>query len=237
MVKHGKRFRRLADQHAGDPNHKHADIAEAIKVVKSCASAKFDETVDVAVRLGIDPRHSDQQVRGTVVLPHGTGKTIRVLVLAKGEKAKEAEAAGADLAGADEYLAKIKEGWLDFDAVVATPDMMAEVGKLGKVLGPRGLMPNPKTGTVTFDVTKAVKELKAGKIEFRVDKGGNLHVPVGKASFGPDALYDNVRAFLNEILRAKPAAAKGAYVKSVTLSTTMGPGIKIDPVAVSGPKA
>ena len=236
-MKHGKRFRRLADQFAGDPNHKHTDIAEAIKVVKACASTKFDETVDVAVRLGIDPRHSDQQVRGTVVLPHGTGKTIRVLVLAKADKAKEAEAAGADLAGADEYLAKIKEGWLEFDAVVATPDMMAEVGKLGKILGPRGLMPNPKTGTVTFDVTKAVKELKAGKIEFRVDKGANLHVPVGKASFEPEALLANVKAFLNEILRAKPAAAKGHYVRSVTMSTTMGPGVKIDPVVLSGPKA
>jgi large subunit ribosomal protein L1 len=236
-VKHGKRFRRLADQFAGDPNHKHTDIGEALKAVKACASTKFDETVDVAVRLGIDPRHSDQQVRGTVVLPHGTGKTIRVLVLAKPDKAKEAEAAGADFAGADDMLGKIKEGWLDFDAVVATPDMMAEVGKLGKVLGPRGLMPNPKTGTVTFDVTKAVKELKAGKIEFRVDKGGNLHVPVGKASFGNDALLANLNAFLHEIMRARPSAAKGAYVRSITLSTTMGPGIKIDPVTVQGQKA
>jgi large subunit ribosomal protein L1 len=236
-VKSGKRYRRLADEHAGDPNRKLEDLAEAIKAVKACAKAKFDETVDVAVRLGVDPKHADQQVRGTVVLPHGTGKTVRVLVLAKGEKAKEAEAAGADFAGADEFLAKIKDGWLDFDAIVATPDMMAEVGKLGKVLGPRGLMPNPKTGTVTFDVTKAVKELKAGKIEFRVDKGGNLHIPVGKASFQEDALLANLKAFLAEILRVKPSAAKGAYVKSVTLSTTMGPGIKVDPVAVSGPKA
>jgi large subunit ribosomal protein L1 len=236
-VKSGKRYRRLAEEHAGDPNRKLDDLAAAIKAVKSCAKAKFDETVDVAVRLGVDPKHADQQVRGTVVLPHGTGKTVRVLVLAKGEKAREAEAAGADFAGAEDFLAKIKDGWLDFDAVVATPDMMAEVGKLGKVLGPRGLMPNPKTGTVTFDVTKAVKELKAGKIEFRVDKGGNLHIPVGKASFDEAALLANLQAFLAEILRARPSAAKGAYVKSVTLSTTMGPGIKVDPVAVSGPKA
>jgi large subunit ribosomal protein L1 len=190
--------------------------------------------VDVAVRLGVDPRHADQQVRGTVVLPNGTGKSIRVLVLTKGEKVKEAEAAGADMAGSDEFLTKIKEGWLEFDAMVATPDMMAEVGKLGKVLGPRGLMPNPKAGTVTFDVTKAVKELKAGKIEFRVDKGSNVHVPIGKASFQEEALLQNLRAFLAEIIRAKPAAAKGAYIKSVTLSTTMGPGVKIDPQAVVG---
>ncbi len=233
----GKRFRRLFDTHAADPLKKLTDLDEAVKVVKSCASTKFDETVDVAVRLGIDPRHADQQVRGTVVLPNGTGKTIRVLVLAKPEKAKEAEAAGADMAGAEEYLEKIRGGWLDFDAVVSTPDMMAEVGKLGKVLGPRGLMPNPKAGTVTFDVAKAVKELKAGKIEFRVDKGGNLHAPVGKASFNETALSENLKAFLNEVMRLKPAAAKGAYVRSVTLSTTMGPGIKVDPAVVAGTKA
>jgi large subunit ribosomal protein L1 len=236
-MKHGKRFRRLSETHAGDPNRKLGDIAEAVKVVKACASAKFDETIDVAVRLGIDPRHSDQQVRGTVVLPNGTGKSIRVLVLTKGDKVKEAEAAGADMAGAEEYLEKIRGGWLDFDAVVATPDMMAEVGKLGKILGPRGLMPNPKAGTVTFDVTRAVRELKAGKIEFRVDKGGNLHVPVGKASFNEAAILENVRVFLNEVVRLKPSATKGAYVKSVTLSTTMGPGIKVDPQAVVAAKA
>lgn len=237
-MKQGKRYRRLAEQFASDPMFKHPDLPGAVKAVKACAKAKFDETVDVALRLGIDPRHSDQQVRGTVVLPHGTGKSVRVLVLTKGDKIKEAEAAGADMAGADEFLGKIKEGWLDFDAVVATPDMMAEVGKLGKILGPRGLMPNPKTGTVTFDVTKAVKELKAGKIEFRVDKGGNLHVPFGKASFNEDALLQNLEAFLAEVMRARPAAAKGAYLKSVTLSTTMGPGIKVDPqVVLSAHKA
>jgi large subunit ribosomal protein L1 len=231
-MKHGKRYRHLSESYASDPTKKLGDLGDAVRAVKACATAKFDETVDVAVRLGIDPRHAEQQVRGTVVLPNGTGKTIRVLVLTKGDKVKEAETAGADFAGAEEFLGKIKEGWLDFDAVVATPDMMAEVGKLGKILGPRGLMPNPKAGTVTFDVTKAVRELKAGKIEFRVDKGGNLHVPVGKASFKEEALLENLRTFLHEIMRARPSAAKGAYVKSVTLSTTMGPGIKIDPQAV-----
>jgi large subunit ribosomal protein L1 len=236
-MRHGKRFRGLHDTWASDPTKKLGDIQEAVKAIKACASAKFDETVDVAIRLGIDPRHADQQVRGTVVLPNGTGKSIKVLVLTKGDKVREAEAAGADYAGAEEFLEKIRGGWLEFDAVVATPDMMAEVGKLGKVLGPRGLMPNPKAGTVTFDVTKAVKELKAGKIEFRVDKGGNLHVPVGKASFKEDALTENLRSFLNEVMRLKPAAAKGAYVKSVTLSTTMGPGIKLDPAVVAGTKA
>ncbi len=234
MAKQGKRYNSLVQAVSSDPLFKHAELEGAIQAVKSCAKAKFDETVDVAIRLGVDPRHADQQVRGTVVLPNGTGKSIRVLVLTKGEKVKEAEAAGADMAGSDEFLTKIKEGWLEFDAMVATPDMMAEVGKLGKVLGPRGLMPNPKAGTVTFDVTKAVKELKAGKIEFRVDKGSNVHVPIGKASFQEDALLQNLRAFLAEIIRAKPAAAKGAYIKSVTLSTTMGPGVKIDPQAVVG---
>lgn len=234
MAKQGKRYNSLVQAVSSDPLFKHTELEGAIQAVKSCAKAKFDETVDVAIRLGVDPRHADQQVRGTVVLPNGTGKSIRVLVLTKGEKVKEAEAAGADMAGSDEFLTKIKEGWLEFDAMVATPDMMAEVGKLGKVLGPRGLMPNPKAGTVTFDVTKAVKELKAGKIEFRVDKGSNVHVPIGKASFQEDALLQNLRAFLAEIIRAKPAAAKGAYIKSVTLSTTMGPGVKIDPQAVVG---
>lgn len=234
MAKMGKRYGGLFQQVASDPLFKHDNLENAVKAVKSCAKAKFDETVDVAIRLGVDPRHADQQVRGTVVLPNGTGKTIRVLVLTKGEKVKEAEAAGADMAGSDAFLTKIKEGWLDFDAMVATPDMMAEVGKLGKILGPRGLMPNPKAGTVTFDVTKAVKELKAGKIEFRVDKGSNVHVPIGKASFNEAALLQNLQAFLAEIVRAKPAAAKGAYIKSVTLSTTMGPGVKIDPQVVVG---
>ena len=234
MAKQGKRYRGLFEAVSADPLFKHTDLDGAVKAVKGCAKAKFDETVDVAVRLGVDPRHADQQVRGTVVLPNGTGKSIRVLVLTKVEKVKAAEAAGADMAGSDEFLGKIKEGWLEFDAMVATPDMMAEVGKLGRVLGPRGLMPNPKAGTVTFDVTKAVKELKAGKIEFRVDKGANVHVPIGKASFNEAALLQNLQAFLAEIIRAKPAAAKGAYIKSVTLSTTMGPGVKIDPQAVVG---
>lgn len=234
MGKMGKRYESLAQEVGKDPLFKHDNLENAVKAVKSCAKAKFDETIDVAIRLGVDPRHADQQVRGTVVLPNGTGKSIRVLVLTKGDKVKEAEAAGADMAGSEEFLGKIKEGWLEFDAMVATPDMMAEVGKLGKILGPRGLMPNPKAGTVTFDVSKAVKELKAGKIEFRVDKGSNVHVPIGKASFNERALLENLQAFLGEIVRAKPQAAKGAYIKSVTLSTTMGPGVKIDPQVVVG---
>jgi large subunit ribosomal protein L1 len=181
----------------------------------------------------VDPRHSDQLVRGTVVLPHGTGKSLRVLVLAKGDKVKEAEAAGADFVGSEEYVKKIQDGWLDVDAIVATPDLMGEVGKLGRVLGPRGLMPNPKSGTVTFDVAKAVKELKAGKIEFRVDKGSNVHAPVGKASFSEEKLLENASVFLRELLRAKPAAAKGHYIKSLTLSATMGPGITLDAATIT----
>jgi large subunit ribosomal protein L1 len=202
--------------------------AEAVQAVKEAAFAKFDETVEVAVNLGVDPRHADQIVRGTVVLPHGTGKTIRVLVIAQGDKAKEAEAAGADLVG-PEYIDKIKGGWLDCDVVIATPDMMGQVGPLGRILGPRGLMPNPKSGTVTMDVGRAVKDVKAGKIEFRVDKTGNLHAPIGKVSFAAGQLTENLTAFLDAIVRAKPAAAKGTYVRSVTASSTMGPGIRIDP--------
>jgi large subunit ribosomal protein L1 len=186
----------------------------------------------ISSHLGVDPRHSDQLVRGTVVLPHGTGKTLRVLVLCKGEKVREAEAAGAAFVGSDEYVKKILDGWLDVDAIVATPDMMGEVGKLGRVLGPRGLMPNPKSGTVTFDVTKAVNELKAGKIEFRVDKGSNVHAPVGKASFPEDRLLENANTFMRELLRARPAAAKGHYLKTLTMSSTMGPAITLDPAAV-----
>jgi large subunit ribosomal protein L1 len=202
-------------------------VAEAVGLVKQAAFAKFDETVDVAVSLGVDPRHADQVVRGTVVLPHGTGKSVRVLVIAQGDKAKEAEAAGADFVGV-EYVQKIKDGWLDCDVIVATPDVMGQLGQLGRVLGPRGLMPNPKAGTVTLDVTKAVREIKAGKIEFRVDKTGNVHAPVGKVSFKPEQLADNVHAFMETIARAKPAAAKGTYIKSATVSSTMGPGVKLD---------
>jgi large subunit ribosomal protein L1 len=230
-MKHGKTYRAAAElaQKAGRVQ----SLAEAVKLVKQTARAKFDETIVVSSHLGVDPRHSDQLVRGTVVLPHGTGKSLRVLVLCKGEKVKEAEAAGADFVGSDEFVKKIQDGWLDIDAIVATPDMMGEVGKLGRVLGPRGLMPNPKSGTVTFDVTKAVKELKAGKIEFRVDKGSNVHAPVGKASFSEEKLLENTATFLRELMRAKPAATKGTYIKSLTLSATMGPGITLDPSTVA----
>ena len=203
-------------------------ISEAVELVKKLANAKFDESVDVAVRLGVDPRHADQMVRGTVVLPHGTGKNVRVLVLTRGPKEQEAKEAGADYVGFDEYIKKIQEGWLDFDVVVATPDVMPEVGKLGKILGARGLMPNPKSGTVTNDVGKVVKELKAGKIQFRVDKAGIIHASIGKASFDAQKLIENFKALMSTILRLKPASAKGQYVKSVYLSSTMGPGIKID---------
>ena len=199
----------------------------ALSAVKSVAFAKFDETVEVSVHLGVDPRHADQIVRGTVVLPHGTGKTIRVLVIAQGEKLKEAEETGADFVGS-EYVDKIKAGWLECDVVIATPDMMSNVGQLGRILGPRGLMPNPKSGTVTMDVGRAVKEVKAGKIEYRVDKTGNLHAPVGKVSFSQAQLQENLSAFMDSVVRAKPAAAKGTYVKSVTLSSTMGPGVRVD---------
>lgn len=200
---------------------------DAISAVKSASFAKFDETVEVSVHLGVDPRHADQIVRGTVVLPHGTGKTTRVLVIAQGDKLKEAEEAGADFVG-PEYVEKIKAGWLECDVVIATPDMMSSVGQLGRILGPRGLMPNPKSGTVTMDVVRAVKEIKAGKIEYRVDKTGNLHAPVGKVSFSQQQLQDNLNAFMDSVVRAKPAAAKGTYVKSVTVSSSMGPGVRVD---------
>ncbi|MFA9410178.1 MAG: 50S ribosomal protein L1 [Deltaproteobacteria bacterium] len=204
-------------------------LSEAVSLVKELAFANFDESVDVAVRLGVDPKHADQMVRGAVVLPHGTGKTNRVLVFAKGEKVSEAEAAGADFVGGDDLVAKINEGWLDFDTVIATPDMMGQVGRLGRVLGPRGLMPNPKVGTVTFDVSKAVSEAKAGKVEFRVEKAGIVHAQVGKRSFGEPELAGNVKSLVGALVKAKPAAAKGTYLRSITLSSTMGPGIKVDP--------
>lgn len=228
MPRHGKRFA-AAKEKVESRLHQ---LEEAIGVVRKAAFAKFDESVEVSLRLGVNPRHADQMVRGTVVLPHGTGKSKRVLVIAGGEKVKEAEAAGADFVGGAEVVVKIQEGWLDFDAVIATPDMMREVGKLGKVLGPRGMMPNPKTGTVTFDVAGAVQEIKAGKVEFRVDKTAIIHVPVGRLSFDDAKLADNTRTLVRAVLRAKPAAAKGKYVKSIYVASTMGPGVAVDPDAV-----
>jgi large subunit ribosomal protein L1 len=204
-------------------------LDEAVSLMKELAFANFDESVDLAVRLGVDPKHADQMVRGAVVLPHGTGKTNRVLVFAKGEKVSEAEEAGADFVGGDDFVAKINEGWLDFDTVISTPDMMGQVGRLGRVLGPRGLMPNPKVGTVTFDVSKAVREAKAGKVEFRAEKAGIVHAQIGKRSFGETELAGNVKSLVGALVKAKPAAAKGTYLRSITLSSTMGPGIKIDP--------
>lgn len=230
MPAHGKKYndaRKLVDR------TKLYDPAEAMELVKKTATAKFDETVECAVRLGVDPRHADQMVRGAVVLPHGTGKEARVLVFAKGDKAKEAQEAGADYVGAEEYVEKIQQGWLDFDVAVATPDMMGMVGRLGRILGPKGLMPNPKTGTVTFDVKNAVREIKAGKIEYRVEKAGIVHAPIGKVSFTAEKLQDNFFALMDALIRAKPAAAKGTYIKSVAVSSTMGPGIKIAPTKVT----
>ena len=207
------------------------DVAEAVSLVEKTAVAKFDETVEAHVRLGVDGRHADQQVRGAVVLPHGTGKTVRVLVFAKGDKATEAEAAGADFVGAEELIPRIQnEGWFDFDVVVATPDMMGVVGRLGRVLGPKGLMPNPKAGTVTMDVTKAVNDIKAGKIEYRLDKANIIHCPVGKASFTEEQLTENFNTLMDAIIKAKPASAKGTYMKSVTITSTMGPGVKVNPL-------
>lgn len=212
-VDHGKRY----------------PLDEACSLVKATSFAKFDETVDLAVRLGVNPKHADQMVRGALVLPHGVGKSVRVLVFARGEKVAEAETAGADFVGGEDMVAKVSGGWLDFDTVIAAPDMMGQVGKLGRVLGPRGLMPNPKVGTVTFDIAKAVREAKAGKIEFRVEKAGIVHVPVGKCSFDATKLQDNVKALLGALLKAKPSTAKGTYLKGITLSSTMGPGVRIDP--------
>lgn len=225
MAKRGKNYQeavKLIDR------SKEYEIKEAVSLVKQVSKAKFDETVEVAFRLGVDPKKADQQIRGAMVLPHGTGKTQRVLVFAKGEKAKEAEAAGADYVGESDYINKINQGWFEFDVVVATPDMMAEVGKLGRVLGPKGLMPNPKTGTVTFDVEKAVKEIKAGKVEYRVDKSSNIHVPIGKVSFDDTKLVENFTALTEQIVKVKPQSAKGTYMKNVSISSTMGPGVKVD---------
>jgi large subunit ribosomal protein L1 len=235
MAKPGKRLKKAYE--GIDPNAAPIKVDEAVKQVKSRATAKFDETVEVAMNLNIDPRKQDQNVRGTVMLPHGTGKSVRVGVFARGDKAKEAEAAGADVVGAEDLAKRVEEGFMDFDTVVATPDMMGVVGRLGKVLGPRGLMPNPKVGTVTADVAKAIREVKAGKVEFRVEKAGIVHAPVGKASFAQDKLRDNINALLEVILKAKPASSKGVYLKSICLSTTMGPGVKIDAQAITNENA
>ena len=228
-MKHGKTYRQAVETVDRLKLH---DLDEAVEALKAMPAAKFDESVDLAVKLGVDPRHADQMVRGTVVLPHGTGKTVRVLVLTQGPKVEEAKGAGADHAGGDDYIAKLEGGWMDIDVIIATPDMMGKVGKLGRVLGPRGLMPNPKVGTVTMDVAKAVSEAKAGRVEYRVDKAGNIHCPVGRRSFENSALIENVEAVLRELMRAKPAAAKGNYMQSCSISSTMSPSVKIDSLKV-----
>ena len=225
MKTHGKKFRNAEKLRDVATNYQ---AKQALELVKKASFAKFDETVEVAIRLGVDPKHADQVVRGTVVLPAGTGKSVRVLVIATGDRAKEAEAEGADFVGADDMIAKIKDGWLDFDVLIATPDQMGKLGQLGRVLGPRGLMPNPKAGTVTTDVTKAVRETKAGKIEFRVDKSGNVQAPIGKVSFPIDSLETNFNALMDQIVRSKPASSKGVYVRNVSVSSTMGPGVSVD---------
>jgi large subunit ribosomal protein L1 len=226
MPKHGKKY--LEARNKVDRNQ-YYDPAEAFNLLKEIAAASFDETVELSVKLGVNPKHADQQVRGAIVLPNGTGKEVKVIVFAKGEKAKEAEEAGADVVGAEDLAEKIQGGWLDFDVAVATPDIMGVVGKLGRILGPRGLMPNPKTGTVTFDVSRAISEIKAGKVEYRTDKAGNIHAPIGKASFAQEKLLENFYSVVEALIKAKPAAAKGQYLRSITVSTTMGPGIKINP--------
>lgn len=231
MPKHGKKYLESLKEY---DKLTYYEPTEALELSKKMAKAKFDETIEVAIKLGVDPRHADQQIRGAVVLPHGTGKTRSVLVFAKGEKAKEAEAAGADFVGAEDMVEKIQGGWFGFDVAIATPDMMGMVGKLGRLLGPKGLMPNPKTGTVTFDIDRAVKEVKAGKIEYRVDKTSIVHAPIGKASFDVEKLQENFQTLIDTLIKAKPASAKGQYMKSITVSSTMGPGIKINPLKVSG---
>ena len=229
MAKHGKKY--IAARSKIDPAKRYT-FQEAVQLAAGTSFVKFDQTLDIAVRLGVDPRHADQMVRGTVVLPNGLGKTVRVLVFAKGEKVKEALDAGADYAGGDEIIEQIREGWLEFDKTVATPDMMGSVGKIGKVLGPRGLMPNAKLGTVTFDLARVIKEIKAGKVDFRVEKTGIVHAPMGKVSFGEEKLLENISAFIDTLMRIKPSAAKGTYMKGIAISTTMGPGIQVDPLAV-----
>jgi large subunit ribosomal protein L1 len=231
MANRGKKYLEARSKVDRDKRY---ELEEGVKFLLETAHAKFDEGVDVAIRLGVDPKKPDQMVRGTVVLPNGTGRKVRVLVFAKGQKEKEALDAGADIVGAEELIEKISKGWVDFDKAIATPDIMGLVSKLGKVLGPRGLMPNPKVGTVTFDLERAIKEIKAGKVEFKVEKAGVIHVPVGKASFGPNQLLENIKILLEVILRAKPPTSKGVYLRSIALSTTMGPGIKIDPSQVRG---
>ena len=229
MPKHGKKFRKAIE---GTDLQTRFGIEEAVSKSLGAAFAKFDETVDIALGLGVDPKYSDQMVRGAVALPHGLGKTVRVAVFCKGEKEAEAKAAGADYAGGEELVARVKEGFLDFDSAIATPDVMALVGQIGRVLGPRGLMPNAKTGTVTFDVAAAVKEVKAGRAEFKVDKAGGLHAPLGKVSFGPEKILENLKALLVEVNRLKPSSAKGTYMKAMAVSTTMGPGFRIDPTLI-----
>ncbi len=226
MPKRAKRYEEARKQINRENKY---EPEEALGSVRELGNCSFDETVEAAFRLGVNPKHADQQVRGSVVLPHGTGKTLRVVVFAKGEKISEAEEAGADHVGSDELVARVQEGWLDFDVAVATPDMMSSVGKLGKVLGPRGMMPNPKSGTVTFDIARAINEIKAGKVEYRTDKAGNVHVPIGKVSFSQDQLVENFNAVLDALVKARPSAAKGQYLRSITVSSTMGPGIRINP--------
>lgn len=231
MPSSGKRHSAALEKVDRDKRH---SLRDALKLVKSLAGAKFNETVEIAIRLGVNPTKADQMVRGAVTMPKGTGKVRRIAVFAKGEKLKEAEAAGVEAAGADDLVAKVAGGWMDFDVAVSTPDMMGQVGKLGKVLGPRGLMPNPKSGTVTFDIEKTIKEIRAGKVEFRVDKGGVVHAPIGKAAFTAEDLYENAKALLDQIVKLKPSTAKGVYVKSMTVSSTMGPGVKVDSAEAGG---